>query len=107
MFLKYLNASKTKRRTTEPINAETKCLYPGNSKEKTSLKNGVLIIMTKMKKATIKIIINEMFFSKITDKKVLVSDNEVRIKNTFPMIKEEKAMALISPAECPSFRDIR
>lgn len=43
-----------------------------------------------------------MFFSMMTDKKLLVSDRDVRIRNTFPMMSEVKAMALTSPSEWPS-----
>ena len=34
-----------------------------------------------------------LLFSKITETKFRVSDNEVRIRNTFPTINEENAMA--------------
>ena len=34
-----------------------------------------------------------LLFSKITETKFRVSDNEVRMRNTFPTINEENAMA--------------
>ena len=34
-----------------------------------------------------------LLFSKITETKFRVSDNEVRIRNTFPTMSEENAMA--------------
>ena len=41
----------------------------------------------------VEMMIKALLFSKITETKFRVSDNEVRIRNTFPTINEENAMA--------------
>jgi hypothetical protein len=44
-------------------------------------------------KAMVEIITKALLFSKITETKFRVSDNEVRMRNTFPTMSEENAMA--------------
>ena len=53
----------------------------------------------------VEIMTKALLFSKITETKFRVSDNEVRIRNTFPTINEENAMALTALSVCPSFRE--
>lgn len=43
------------------------------------------------------------FFSLVTEMKLRVVDKLLRIKNTFPTISVENAIARTSAAECPSF----
>ena len=40
----------------------------------------------------VEMMIKALLFSKITETKFRVSDNEVRMRNTFPTINEENAM---------------
>jgi hypothetical protein len=49
-----------------------------------------------------RMIFKEILSSKRTSIAFLVLDRVVRIRNIFPMIKEVKAIALISPSVCPS-----
>ena len=97
--------SNDKSNINDPIKEEIKCLYPGKSKLKMSCNNGIDIVNSSIANAITEMSKTAMFFSRITEKKFLVSDNDVRIKNTFPIIKDEKAMALISFSECPSLID--
>ena len=53
----------------------------------------------------VEMMIKALLFSKITETKFRVSDNEVRIRNTFPTMSEENAMALTALSVCPSFRE--
>ena len=100
--LKYFANSSTSNMITAPTIEGKKCAYPGNSKAKMSFKNGMVMVNSNMTKAIVEMTITAMFFSKSTDTKLRVSDKEERIKNTLPMIKEEKAIALISPSVWPS-----
>ena len=79
-----------------------KWLSPGYSKLKMVRRYGVAISRIINPDAAIIITSKAMFFSNNTEMKFRVFESVVRIKNMFPIINEEKAMALISPLVCCS-----
>lgn len=88
-----------------PITDVLKWWYPGKSKLNTFRMNGILIDNNNNTIAVMEINNTAIFFSRITAIIFLVSDKDVRIKNTFPIINDEKAIALTSPWVWPSFID--
>ncbi len=62
------------------------------------INNSMVIAATKIKMAA-------QFFSMNTEMKLRVLDRSVRIRNTLPMMSDEKAMALTSPSVWPSLME--
>ena len=85
-----------------PVIDETKCLKPGNWKLKICCSTGTDIVRINNVNAIKIITITAMFFSISTEMKFLVFESDVRIRNMFPIISEENAIALTSPSLWPS-----
>ena len=90
-----------------PIKEGIKWVYPGKSKLKIFCRNGTEMVRKSIAIAKIEIIKTAIFFSKITEIKLLDFEREVMIKNILPIIKAENATTLISPFVCPSLRDMK
>lgn len=74
----------------------TKCIRPGNSKLNVRCNGGTAIVNTNNAKAIRVIAITAIFFSFKIAIKFLVVESEVRIRNIFPSMSVEKAIALTS-----------
>lgn len=66
-------------------------------------KKGVEIVNTSKAIAVIEIIRTARFFSLMTAIKLRVFESEVSIRNIFPIMSDENAIALTSSCVCPSF----
>ena len=102
LFLKYFTVSRINKTILAPISEEIKCLIPGNSKLKMCCKNGRERMSSNIMMAMDRMIHTAQLRSVITLKIFLVLERLVRIKKTFPITNEEKAIALTSSFVCPS-----